>query len=128
MAARTTHCVVLRVSRVSCQYQRKRATMNAACAWDHDGLKYMYTGSELAHQIATVARNAQRSPTYFAAIRIASSSPRNPYTAVPSAMANRYGSENPSAATLDPSARATRTPICATIRNGAQRIAGPTVK
>src|ERR1700733_172347 len=128
MAARTTHCVVLRVSRVLCQYQRKRETMNAECACDQDGLKYIYTGSELAHQIATVARNAQRAPTYFAAIRIASSKPRNPYTAVPNAIANRYGAENPSAAILDPSARAISTPTCATIRNGAHRIAGPTVK
>src|ERR1700733_13246991 len=128
MAARTTHCVVLRVSRVLCQYQRKRETMKAECAWDQDGLKYMYTGSELPHQTPTVAKNPQLSPTYFAASRIASNSPRNAYTAVPKAIANRYGVENPSAATFDPSARATRTPACATIRNGAHKIAGPTVK
>src|ERR1700748_3132656 len=103
------HCLMSRCCRAPCQYQRNSATANAECACDHDGLKYMYTGNELAHQIATVARKAKRSPTYFAAISIANSKPRNPYTAVPSAIANRYGEENPSAATIDTSARATRT-------------------
>src|SRR5579871_4229474 len=128
MAPNNSHCGNVRESRVASQYQRNNATANAECACDHEGLKYMYTGSELAHQIATVARNAQRWPTYFEAICIASNSPRNPYTAVPSAMANRYGAENPSAATLEPSARAMRTPACATIKNGVHKIAGPTVK
>ena len=36
---------------------------NAECACDQDGLKYMQTGSELANQIPSVARNAHSSAT-----------------------------------------------------------------
>src|ERR1700730_12261130 len=112
------HWRVVRRSRVPCQYQRNNATANAECAWDHDGLKYMYTGSELLHQIARVAINAQRASTYSAAKRLESSNPRNPYSAVPNAMATRYVAENPSAAMCQPHARASSTPACATSRNG----------
>ena len=42
----------------------------------------MYTGSELAHQIPSVARNAQRSPKYLRARLNESKRPANPYTAV----------------------------------------------
>ena len=63
------HCHTVRDPRVRSQYQRNNATVNAECACDHDGLKYMYTGSELASQMPIVARNAQRSRTYFLASR-----------------------------------------------------------
>src|ERR1700728_4074525 len=128
MTARKHHWRVVRWRRVWCQYQRNKATVNAECACDHDGLKYMYTGSELLHQMEMVARKAQHSSTYLLARRFASSKPRKPYSAVPNAMAKRYGAEKPSAATCDPIARASITPACAISRNGPQRIAGPTVK
>ena len=76
--ARNNHCEREREERVWCQYQRKRATAKEECAWDHEGLKYMYTGSELAHQMASVARNAQRSSTCWRARRKARNRPRNP--------------------------------------------------
>src|SRR5437660_8484036 len=100
----------------------KRATVKAECACDQEGLKYMYTGSELAHQIAMVARKAQRSPAYWRAIRNASRRPRNPQNAVPKAMARRYGAENPSAGTCEPKTRANKTPPWATSRNGVHSI------
>src|SRR6266404_2090044 len=87
----------------------------------------MYIGSGLAHQIATVARDPHKSPAYWRARRNASSSPRNPQNAVPKAIARRYGAENPSAATCEPRARARSTPPCASNKNGAHSIAGPTV-
>src|SRR6266851_9908208 len=110
ISARISHCAGEREERVSCQYQRNKATAKAECACDQEGLKYMYTGSELAHQIATVARSAHKSPANWRATRNASSSPRNPQNAVPKAMARRYGAENPSAAPCEPSARLIRTP------------------
>src|SRR5579859_2778735 len=128
MSASRHHCGQPRRSRVRCQYQRNSATANAEWACDQEGLKYMYTGSELAHQMANVASQAHRLPTYWRARRKERSRPRKPYKAVPKAMAMRYGSENPSAATGEPAARARSTPVWASSRKGAQRMAGPTAK
>src|ERR1700720_3512576 len=124
----TTHCFAVRSLRVLSQYHKNNAAVNAECACDQEGLKYMYTGSELAHQIASVARKAHKSPAYWRARRNASSSPRKPQNAVPKAIARRYGPEKPSAATCEPSARASSTPPCASNKKGAHSIAGPTVK
>src|SRR6202166_3773001 len=73
-----THCPIVRVPLVRSQYQRNKATVNAECACDHAGLKYMYTGRELASQIPMVARKAQRSRTYFLASKKESSSAKKP--------------------------------------------------
>src|ERR1700681_647082 len=73
-----THCPIVRVPLVRSQYQRNKATVKAECACDHAGLKYMYTGRELASQMRMVARNAQRSRTYFLASKNESSSPKKP--------------------------------------------------
>src|SRR6202140_1499446 len=73
-----THCPIVRVPLVRSQYQRNKATVNAECACDHAGLKYMYTGNELASQIPTVARKAHRALTYFLASRKDKYKPRNP--------------------------------------------------
>src|ERR1700688_1494660 len=73
-----THCLIVREPLVRSQYQRNKATVNAECVCDHAGLKYMYTGRELASQIPTVARKAQRSRTYFLARKKESSNPKKP--------------------------------------------------
>src|ERR1700730_8594887 len=73
-----THCQIVRVPLVRSQYQRNQATVNAECACDHAGLKYMYTGREVASQIPMVARKAQRSRTYFLASKKENSSPKKP--------------------------------------------------
>src|SRR5487761_2535406 len=86
----------------------------------------MYTGSELAHQIPSVAKNAHRSLKYFRASRYEIHRPRKPYSEVTTAMVMRYGDENPSASMCPPSRSHTSTPAWVTIRKGAQRIDGPT--
>src|SRR5437016_14312039 len=96
--ARVSHCASEREERVSCQYQRKRATAKEECAWDHEGLKYMYTGSELAHQMASVARSAQRSSTYWRVRRKARNKPRDAERAVEGAMLIQDGAEKDSSA------------------------------
>src|ERR1700730_1336255 len=75
---RVINCPMVRVPLVRSQYQRNRATVNAECACDQAGLKYMYTGREVASQMANVARNAQRSRTYFLANKNESRSPKKP--------------------------------------------------
>src|SRR6202162_3167651 len=75
---RATHCPMVREPVVRSQYQRNKATVNAECACDQAGLKYMYTGREVASQIPIVARKAQRSRTYFLASKKESSSPKKP--------------------------------------------------
>ena len=88
----------------------------------------MYTGSELANQIPSVARKAQRSATYFAPGRNEIKSARNPYNAVPSAIATRYGLEKPSAGTCPPRRSHSKDASVRDNRNGDHRIAGPTEK
>src|SRR5260370_36025946 len=78
--------------------------------------------------MAVVASNAQSPPAYWRVTRKDRSRPRNPYSAVPKAMATRYGSDNPSAETCEPPARARSTPAWATRKRGVQRMAGPAVK
>src|ERR1700693_5483734 len=73
-----THCQFVRAPLVRSQYQRNKATVNAECACDQAGLKYMYTGREVASQIPIVARKAQRSRTYFLASKKESTSPKKP--------------------------------------------------
>src|ERR1700736_3955623 len=74
----TIHCPIVRVPLVRSQCQRNKATVNAECACDHAGLKYMYTGREVAIQIPMVARKAQRSRAYFLARKKENSNPKKP--------------------------------------------------
>src|ERR1700737_1370110 len=73
---RVINCPMVRVPLVRSQYQRNKATVNAECACDQAGLKYMYTGREVASQMPKVARKAQRSCTYFLANKKESSNPK----------------------------------------------------
>src|ERR1700730_2792594 len=73
-----THCRIVRDPLVRSQYQRNKATVKAECACDQAGLKYMYTGREVASQMPMVARKAQRSRTYFLTNKKESSSPKKP--------------------------------------------------
>src|ERR1700737_4412201 len=73
-----THCRIVGEPLVRSQNQRNKATVNAECACDQAGLKYMYTGRELASQMPMVARKAQRSRKYFLASKKESSSPKKP--------------------------------------------------
>src|SRR5690348_5624794 len=104
------------------------ATAKAECACDHEGLKYMYTGNELASHIPSVARNAHRSEKYFRAIRNEKYKPRKPAKAVTSAIVYRYGRENPSAGIFPPKWSIARTAAFVTKRNGIQSSAGPMLK
>src|SRR5579875_441549 len=72
------HCLAVRDSRVRSQYHKNSATLNAERACDHDGSRYIPSGSELANQIATTAQNAHRSPTYFFASKNEKQSPMKP--------------------------------------------------
>src|SRR5690348_10614881 len=90
---KTHHCCHARLARVRSQYQMNRATTNADCACDQEGLKYMYTGRELASQIPTTAKNAHRSGKYFRVSRKEIKRQANPQKAVTTAMVSRYGHE-----------------------------------
>src|ERR1700738_4301847 len=56
-----THCPIVREPLVRSQYQRNKATVNAECACDQAGLKYMYTGREVASHMPMVARKNESS-------------------------------------------------------------------